>query len=94
MKKLISNKAARVIREKHTQKEIYNGIIKIERVYGVEFMNLLRHKLLEEVSEFLMSHDEEELKDIELICQEIRKPDKYSEGWVLVNSCGHQQDKN
>ena len=80
MKKLISNKAVRAIR-------------RISQVPPEEIKTLLIQKLLEEFSEYLFSYNEEELKDIELICKEIRKPDKYSEGWVLVNSRGHQQDK-
>lgn len=93
MKKLISNKAAAVIREKHTQEEIENGIIELGQVRHHDVRGYLQAKLLEEVSEYLFSESEEELKDIELICKEIRKPDKYSEGWVLVNSRGHQQEK-
>ena len=90
MKKLISNRAAKAIREKHTLEEIENGIIK---VLPEEIKTLLIQKLLEEVSEFLVSYDEEELKDIELICKEIRKPNKFSKGWILINSRGHQQKK-
>ena len=93
MKKLISNRAAKAIREKHSLLEIVNGIIRIGQVHPKEIKTLLKQKLLEEVSEYLFSGKEEELKDIELICKEIRKPDKYSEGWVLVNSRGHQQEK-
>lgn len=96
MKKLISNKAAKAIREKHTSEEIENGIIKLERIEEWEIRSLLAEKLLEEMSEFLFASPyerEEELDDIILICNEIKKPDRYSEGWVLVNSRGHTQEK-
>lgn len=93
MKKLISNRAYKAIYEKHSIDEIENGIITISKVPENEIVSLLKQKLLEEVSEYLFSEDEEELKDIELICKEIRKPNLYSEGWVLINSRGHQQDK-
>jgi len=93
MKKLISNRAARTIQEKHSKEEIENGIITLFKVSENEIISLLKQKLLEEVNEYLFSNDEEELQDIELICREIRKPKYYSEGWVLINTRGHQQNK-
>ena len=93
MKKLISNKAAKVIQEKHTTEELKNGIITLSKIPKDEIVYFLKQKLLEEVNEYLFSNDEEELQDIELICREIRKPHYFSEGWILINTRGHQQNK-
>ena len=51
MKKLISNRAAQKIQEKHTQQEIDNGIITLKKVVSdEEHYALLEEKILEEVN--------------------------------------------
>lgn len=91
MKKLISNKAAERIRDKHTQEEIDNGIVMLRKGKEVEVFELLEQKLLEEVNEFIFAQDlrdrEKELKDLIYVCLALQgKSDKFSEGWILENT--------
>lgn len=90
MKKLISNKAAKRIIEKHTQQEIDNGIITLKRGNKEEFYFLLEQKLLEEVNEYIyesVSNKESELQDIINVCLALQgKSNKFSEGWILENT--------
>ena len=99
MKKLISNRVAEKIKKKHTEQEIKNGIITLKRIEDKhEIWLLLQQKLLEEVNEYLSSVTAieriEELNDIILICEELRDGiDKFSKGYVLVNTRGSIQKK-
>ena len=95
MRKLISNKANAKIRTKHTEEELFGGIIVLDKVIKEEIPYRLREKLLEEVLEYINEPSEHELKDIEHVIKAIRDfPNSvYSEGWILRNNRGHQQEK-
>ena len=92
MRKLISNKAAKTIREKHTQEEIDNGILTLSKVSnGIDMETLLYQKLLEETSEVIFAPNRIELKkelnDLIEVCKALQgKSDRFSEGWVLENT--------
>ncbi len=96
MKKLISNSAAEAIKEKHSEDEIANGILKLGKVEDrEELVELLEHKLLEEVREVLYAdgddHRKSELQDIIEVAESLKNGGKgsFSEGWILTESKGH-----
>ena len=92
MRKLISNKSAKRIQEKHTQEEIDNGILTLSKVSnGIDMETLLYQKLLEETSEVIFAPNRIELKkelnDLIEVCKALQgKSDRFSEGWVLENT--------
>ena len=92
MRKLISNKAAKTIREKHTQEEIDNGILMLSKVGNeIDMQHLLEQKLLEEVNEILFTHNMDgfrnELDDLIEVCKALQgKSKKFDQGYVLENT--------
>ena len=93
MRKLISNKNAKRIKEKHTQEEIDNGILTLVKVEGTfDMYDLLEQKLLEEVNEILSAKRYTrnyflEIDDLIEVCKALQgKSEKFSDGWVLGNS--------
>jgi len=95
MRKLISNKPAAKIQRKHTWAEIEVGIIILDKADPKEYKRLSWHKLVEEIGEFIVEPSMAEFKDIGHAIKAIWDfPNSvYSEGWILRNNRGHQQEK-
>lgn len=93
--KLVSNKAAEAILEKHTQKEIDNGIAQLVRVEGSEKYTIaMKEKLLEEVAEYLVSDSVSELDDVIQVIKALKGEDsKFSEKWALIATRGHYKNE-
>lgn len=91
MRKLISNKAAKRIKEKHTQEEIDNGILTLTKANKWQVRDLLKQKLLEEVNEVLFTESikdfNNELDDLIEVCKALQgKSKKFTDGYVIENT--------
>jgi len=98
MRKLISDKSYKQIKEAHTSTEIENGILTVRGVEdrSMDYQLLLEVKLVEEVIEYTFAERDrkhEELQDvIDVICALTRKDElkgdsnKFSGGHTLENT--------
>jgi len=92
--KLISNKAAKIIKEKHTKEEIENGVASVVQLSQEVFEYNLWEKLMEEVAEAINPKSIEELDDVMEVCRALKGEEtKFSERWALVTARGHYKNE-
>ena len=95
--KLISNKAAKTIKEKHTNEEIQKGIASLAKIEDkTKWKKALLEKLTEEVGEVMCASDNlnDELDDVIEVCRSIKgEGDKFSERWAMVVGRGHYKNE-